>query len=667
MWRLIANSVVGALASVLIAVGLFAQPEVEWDGTYGGAREDICWGCTQTADGGYVLVGLTFSFGAPHAGDGWAIRVDSEGDSVWARRYGGDGYDNLGAVLETEDGDLMLAGVTPVRNYPFWLMKCDSDGEIIWSQTYGEDYGTNVKALFQTADGGFLLAGHTENGFMAVRTQSDGQQIWREIYDSGGSEYLLSAIMTSDGGYLLMGQASFYGEYSGYLVKINDDGEVQWSLTEGIEGQNLFFYGAAESEDGSFIVSEIHQLYFVSEDGEVTGTQELDEEEHVRWLYGILPSGDGGYTLIAENDDGDYSLIRTAADFTVLWRLTLEVFDEVIKTADEGFAVGGTFGYYEDSDFYLAKIGSDPELGIPNWRNIPAASMQEDGELVLSNEDLLEYLTDADDPDSSIALDVEGGAHLAAEIIGDEVIVTSDPDWWGVDSIGLTAFDPAGHSGETMLTVSVLPMNDPPGSFNLLAPENGWVVNTRRIAFVWNEAEQNEYETDPISYTLRFVAGGYHYSIEDLTECYYLVMDYRDLLTEMGIPDSVDMFVVNWSVTACDDSSETACLKPFRMIFQRRLGVGDEAVEPSAFSLLPPFPNPFNSRAELVFGLERQSWTTLRIYDYTGHLLERLYEGVLSSGRHNVVWDASGVPAGIYLGRLESGGRSAMVKLAVVR
>jgi hypothetical protein len=89
---------------------------------------------------------------------------------------------------------------------------------------------------------------------------------------------------------------------------------------------------------------------------------------------------------------------------------------------------------------------------------------------------------------------------------------------------------------------------------------------------------------------------------------------------------------------------------------------------PGAFILEQNYPNPFNPSTVLAFtlggGIVR---VRLTISDLLGREVGRLVDGVLPSGRHTVTWTAEGMAGGVYLARLESGGRTAVRKLLLLR
>ena len=85
------------------------------------------------------------------------------------------------------------------------------------------------------------------------------------------------------------------------------------------------------------------------------------------------------------------------------------------------------------------------------------------------------------------------------------------------------------------------------------------------------------------------------------------------------------------------------------IVCQRRL-IEPDVPEP-AFGL-SVFPNPARESSTLVFLLDRPADVRLSAYDVLGREVARLADGVLDAGRHEVVFDASALPSGIYLLRM---------------
>ena len=67
------------------------------------------------------------------------------------------------------------------------------------------------------------------------------------------------------------------------------------------------------------------------------------------------------------------------------------------------------------------------------------------------------------------------------------------------------------------------------------------------------------------------------------------------------------------------------------------------------------FPNPFNPRTAISFGLPEDSRINLMLYDISGREVLKLAEGQFSAGRHDLHLDASELSSGTYFYSLEAG------------
>ena len=100
-----------------------------WTRTYGGAGFDGGNEVQQTTNGGYLIIGTTKSFGAGNS-DFYLIKTDAYGDTLLTRTFGGAGNDNGYAIKQTNDGGCIIGGDT----YSFgagredvYLIKTDSN------------------------------------------------------------------------------------------------------------------------------------------------------------------------------------------------------------------------------------------------------------------------------------------------------------------------------------------------------------------------------------------------------------------------------------------------------------------------------------------------------------------------------------------------------------
>ena len=153
-----------------------------WEKTYGGSENDVAYSIQQTSDGGYIVAGGTYSFGAGSA-DFYIIKLDSNGNKVWGKTYGGSNDEWARSIQQTTDGGYIVAGTTysfGAGYDDFYIIKLDSNGDKVWEKTYGGSSYDEAYSIQQTSDGGYIVAGGTSSfgagsaDFYIIKTDSEG-------------------------------------------------------------------------------------------------------------------------------------------------------------------------------------------------------------------------------------------------------------------------------------------------------------------------------------------------------------------------------------------------------------------------------------------------------------------------------------------------------------
>ena len=131
-----------------------------WNKVYGGVLGDAAFSIQQTSEGGYVVAGSTGSFG--NMGDAWILKLDPSGDISWQKTYGGDDTDFTTSIEQTADGGYVSVGATASfgdESFNLWILRLSSSGNIIWQKVYsGEWSGNPLAQVMQTPDGGFIVS-----------------------------------------------------------------------------------------------------------------------------------------------------------------------------------------------------------------------------------------------------------------------------------------------------------------------------------------------------------------------------------------------------------------------------------------------------------------------------------------------------------------------------
>lgn len=87
----------------------------------------------------------------------------------------------------------------------------------------------------------------------------------------------------------------------------------------------------------------------------------------------------------------------------------------------------------------------------------------------------------------------------------------------------------------------------------------------------------------------------------------------------------------------------------------------------SEYALNQNFPNPFNPTTSISFDVKETGFVTLKVYNMVGQEVATLVHSSMAQGRHSVNFDASSLPSGLYLYRMDTNGYSATKKMLLMK
>ena len=234
---------------------------LEWETTLGTDRFEEATSFTLTSDGGYYVTiigcpGYTGSIPVCHLPstdeyDCILVKLDSEGNLLWSRCYGGSKHDGFNNVLELEDG---------------FLLACYTESEDRDAEGAGYHFGYyhDMPYLGQT------------NDIWLIRTDADGNIIWSRCYGGTGMEFPTKAFLNEDGGFTVFGTTQ------------SIDGDAQ-------SAQNLY----APTPYDEYVYHKLW-LFRIDSDGNLLWERAIGTKMHTNiYLDDVVKLSDTEYTILA--------------------------------------------------------------------------------------------------------------------------------------------------------------------------------------------------------------------------------------------------------------------------------------------------------------------------------------------------------------------------------
>jgi len=205
-----------------------------WQKCYGGTDGDIGRSIRETDNGEFILTGDTNSNNGDVSGnhgssDIWGLKINQEGGVIWQRCYGGTGRDTGSSIMVTGSGKYLLTGSSESHDgdikgnhgkTDMVGIVIDTDGEILWQKCYGGtlyDYGLDVIAYNER----YIFIGRTGsvNGDITsstgyhgkvdawvIQTDTLGEIVWNRCFGGSASDTASRGISRGDGTYVMTGE-----------------------------------------------------------------------------------------------------------------------------------------------------------------------------------------------------------------------------------------------------------------------------------------------------------------------------------------------------------------------------------------------------------------------------------------------------------------------------
>jgi hypothetical protein len=148
--------------------------DIVWQKSLGGSGTDYPYSIQQTNDGGYIIIGASNSNDGDIIGkkykntDCWIVKLDSIGTIQWQKLFGGNDDDYFLSMSQTNNGNYIAVGLTFSKDGDVtenrghedcWIVKLDSICNIIWQKTIGGSDNDWGNSIIKTNDDGYIIAG----------------------------------------------------------------------------------------------------------------------------------------------------------------------------------------------------------------------------------------------------------------------------------------------------------------------------------------------------------------------------------------------------------------------------------------------------------------------------------------------------------------------------
>ncbi len=238
---------------------LSKEGSILWKKYFGGNKFDSVESIVELEDGTLLLTGLTYSkkgFGNTSFGkkDAWAMRLDMNGELIWSKVFGTNGYDEFNAAALDRNGNVVLCGTQGVFDYSnpipggiyqdqIWVVSLNDEGQINWENQFGGLGDESVASMIKDGSGNFVILANTKSvdgiasqnkgkqDALVINIDASGELRWSSTYGGEGKDEAMDLFEDKEGGLWIVGQTNSKtgnvgqtkGEIDGWLFKIKGE------------------------------------------------------------------------------------------------------------------------------------------------------------------------------------------------------------------------------------------------------------------------------------------------------------------------------------------------------------------------------------------------------------------------------------------------------------
>jgi hypothetical protein len=346
--------------------------------------------------------------------DLFTLKLDSSGNTTWAKNFGGAGGASLSVNAITSDGsgnvyvgasfqsaDLTTPALTKIGSGDALALKLDSSGNTTWAKNYGGSGAFSaINGVAIDGSGNVYLGGSFQSAnlttpaltkigagdVLALKLDSSGNTTWTKNFGGSGANAYASSVAVDGSGNVYLGASfqsaslttpalSILGAGDALALKLDSSGNVTWAKNFGGSGVNAYAYGIAVDGSGNvYLAGDFQSASLTTPVLTKIGTNDalalkLDSSGNTTWAKNFGGAGASIYSNgFAIDGSGNVYLgayLQTAS-LTTPALTKIGIFDAIsIKLDSSGTTtLAKNFGGYSPTGTIVINgVAKDPDSG----------------------------------------------------------------------------------------------------------------------------------------------------------------------------------------------------------------------------------------------------------------------------------------------------------------
>ena len=359
----------------LTVVGMFmsfALSAQGWQNSYGDNKTDEGFALIETVDEGYLSVGVSESFGEDNDPDILVVRTDIDGTTVWQKVYDFGFRETGTSIVQTTDGNYLIAGTIEVVNgedTDILLLEISERGELLWSMIDDRPLNQRINDVALAANGDILVVGEQfdpeteDSDILYGRFSADGDLIWVQTTGTDRTD-AANAVVGVENDFVLTGISKNADGPDNDLIAVRFDtsGAIVWenrlSSPDLEEGRDII-----RTRDGQLVVAGLVNnqqngllLKLDAASGDTVWTSVVGDPQLEDGLNAVTELANGdiaatGFQVQADGIDVGVLVVRATTDGETVFTNRLgdeQYLDEgrdIIETASGDLVIAGYNGF----------------------------------------------------------------------------------------------------------------------------------------------------------------------------------------------------------------------------------------------------------------------------------------------------------------------------------